>query len=65
MNESIKSILMRRDGMPSAEADELIREAKEELMERIEEGDFSAEDICEEYFGLEPDYLDELLFFKK
>ena len=62
MNESIKSILMRRDGIPSAEADQLIREAKDDLMERIEEGDFSAEDICMEYFGLEPDYLDELMF---
>jgi hypothetical protein len=60
--ESIKTIIMRRDGMTSQEADDLIAEAREDFYERIEEGDFSAEDICEEYFGLEPDYLDEFLF---
>jgi hypothetical protein len=60
--ERIKTIIMRRDGMTSQEADELIAEAREDFNERIENGDFSAEDICEEYFGLEPDYLDEFLF---
>jgi len=60
--ERIKTIIMRRDGMTSQEADDLIAEACEDFNERIENGDFSAEDICEEYFGLEPDYLDEFLF---
>jgi len=60
--ESIKQVLMRRDGMESHEADSLIEEAKETLQAYIEEGDlFGAEDICNEYFGLEPDYLMELL----
>jgi len=60
MVDSIKSVLMRRDGMTEEEADELIEEAKQDLRERLEDGDFP-EDICEEWFGLEPDYMDELL----
>ena len=61
--ESIKEILMRRDDMTSEEADEIIAEAKNKLEEYLETGDISAaENICQEYFGLEPDYLDELIF---
>lgn len=37
--ESIKSILMRRDGVSEIEADNMIETAREELMELIEEGD--------------------------
>lgn len=59
--DTIKNILMRRDGMSAEEAEDLIEEAKEDLLERIEGGDPSAHDICQEYFGLEPDYLMELL----
>lgn len=57
----IKKILMERDGMSEAEASDLIKEATEDLNARLLEGDSSAEDICSEYFGLEPDYLMELL----
>ena len=60
--ESIKQILMRRDNMTGMEADELIRQAKESLQEYLAAGDMeSAYDICSDYFGLEPDYIDELL----
>jgi len=60
--ESIKTILMRRDGVSEMEADNMIEAAREELMELIEEGDLSAaEDVCMDHFGLEPDYLDELM----
>ena len=62
MSEGIVQILMRRDSMSQAEAEELKAEAKEALQEYINSGDlFLAEDICAEYFGLEPDYLMELL----
>jgi len=61
MVDSIKSVLMRRDGMTEEEADDLIREAKEDLHTRLAEGEMP-EDICEEWFGLEPDYIDELIF---
>ena len=60
--KTIKTILMYRDGMPPEEAEDLIREAKEELYQFLEQGDFySAENICADWFGLEPDYLEELL----
>lgn len=61
--ETIKQVLMRRDGMSEAEADDLILEAREAFNQCMEDGDFfAAEEICYEYFGLEPDYLDEFLF---
>ena len=60
--ETIKMVLMRRDGMTSVEAEELISEAMDQLQEYLAEGDIdAAENICEEFFGLEPDYLMELL----
>lgn len=61
--ETIKSILIRRDGMSDAEADRLIFACKEDFYQRMEAGDiWGADDICGEYFGLEPDYLEELVF---
>lgn len=60
--ETIKQVLMRRDGMSSTDAEELISEAKDQLQEYLEDGDLeAAENICEEFFGLEPDFLVELL----
>jgi hypothetical protein len=53
---------MRRDNLISTEADNLIAEAREALHEYLEADDQeSAHSICEEFFGLEPDYLMELL----
>ncbi len=58
---NIKQVLMQRDGMSAADANDLIREAKEQLQEYLENGEeYLAEDICAEFFGLEPDYLMEL-----
>ena len=59
-NESIKEILMRRDGMSQIEAEELITHAKRDLDVRLAEGEMP-DDICNEWFGLEPDYIFELL----
>jgi len=43
-------------------AKDLIVAAKEELETRIENGDTEfAYQVCQEFFGLEPDYLMELL----
>lgn len=56
MEESIKQILMRRDGMSAEDADELIEEAKEAVIEGQD-----PEEVCQEFFGLEPDYIWELL----
>jgi len=57
---SIKEILMDRDDMSAEEADDLIQEAKDDLNDRLEAGE-TPEDICEEWFGLEPDYITELI----
>jgi hypothetical protein len=56
--ETIKEIIMRRDGLFAEEADELIQEAKE----RVAKGG-DPEEILYVYFGLEPDFVFELLGF--
>ena len=57
----IKEILMERDGMSEMEADDLISQAREDLNDRLEAGELPF-DICADWFGLEPDYIDELAF---
>jgi len=60
--KSIKETIMYRDGIDSYEADELILQAREELIDIINLGDLdAAEMVIKDYFGLEPDYLMELL----
>ena len=56
--ESLKQLIMRRDALTSEEADELIEEAKE----RVADGE-DPEEILHEDFGLEPDYIFDLLSF--
>ena len=63
MLRKIKEILMERDGMSELEAQELIDDTRAEIFEAIENGDLSApDDIIACNLGLEPDYLDELIF---
>ena len=58
----IKEILMKRDGNSEGEAKERIAQAKMELDQFLTDGNMkAAEEICQMHFGLEPDYLDELL----
>ena len=59
--ETIKEVLMERDGMTEEEAEDLIEECRIDLHERLAEGEMPY-DICAEYFGLEPDYLEELVY---
>jgi methionine synthase II (cobalamin-independent) len=59
---TIKQILMKRDGMSEQDANELIEDAKEAFREYLADDDMeSAMHICEEFFGLEPDYLMEIM----
>ena len=58
--DTIKQVLMRRDHMSAEEADDLIQQAIEDLHEQLAEGEMP-EDICMEWFGLEPDYIFELI----
>ena len=60
MVDSIKSVLMKRDRISEGEANKLIEEAKDDMYERLTNGEMP-EDICEEWFGLEPDYLEDLI----
>ena len=57
---SIKQILMTRDNMSEAAANDLIADAKEDLNNRLEAGELPFE-ICSEWFGLEEDYIEELV----
>jgi len=60
--DSLKTTIMRRDGLTSAQADAEIDHAKDAVSEYLEAGDTeSAHEVCEEFFGLEPDYLLELI----
>ena len=52
--------LMDRDGLSKTEAEQEVEECRQDLMDRLEEGDLPF-DILEEWFGLEPDYLDDLM----
>jgi len=58
--ETIKEILMKRDNLSPQEADELIEQATDDMHERLAAGEMP-HDICMEWFGLEPDYLMELI----
>lgn len=48
--------IMRRDGMSREDARELVEEAREEVMNGAD-----PEDVLAETFGLEPDYVMDLL----
>ena len=60
MSKTIKEVLMTRDGMTESEAISLIFDAKCDLEDRLAEGDLPF-DICNEWFGLEEDYLIDLM----
>lgn len=60
MVDSIKNTLMRRDGISGTEADEMIMDAAQDMRERLADGEMPF-DICEDHFGLESDYLEELI----
>lgn len=63
MFRSLKQVLMDRDGNTSEQADRRIAAAKKEVERHINAGRFDkAESVCERRFGLEPDYLDCLIF---
>lgn len=58
--QTIKQVLMTRDGMSANEADAEIESAREDLFNRLEDGEMPF-DTCADWFGLEPDYMDELI----
>ena len=60
MDNLIKAVLMKRDSMTSEEADELIDQAREDFYSRLGRGEMP-DDICQEWFGLEEDYVEDLI----
>lgn len=60
--ETIKQILIQKDNMTSDAADAYIADAQQTFNYYLALGEIDcAENICQEYFGLEPDYLHEFM----
>jgi hypothetical protein len=59
MNPIVK-VLMRRDDYNQEDAEDMVKRAKEDFYSRLGDGEMPF-DICEEWFGLEPDYVDDLI----
>lgn len=58
----LRKILMRKEGISEEDAESLIEEAREDLNNLLMENNFSeAWNVCETHFGLEPDYLEDLI----
>jgi hypothetical protein len=61
MNRIIE-IIMKRDNMALEDAQCLFDDAKDEAEDAVAEGDLErVEDIISDYFGLEPDYVFDLI----
>lgn len=61
MANQIKKTLMERDGLTATEAKEEMNYVREMMEDAIANGDyFEAEEIFEEEFGLELDYIFDL-----
>ena len=58
----LHKVLMRRDHLTWEQAEDRIRECREEALELLDEGEMPL-DICEEHFNLEEDYLEDLGIF--
>lgn len=59
MNKIVE-ILIRRDKITKEEAMQIFIDAQQDLIWRLEDNE-DADDICEEWFGLEPDYIFDLM----
>jgi hypothetical protein len=58
--KDLVTTLMERDHITKEEAEKQVADARESLMNRLGDGEMPF-DICEEEFGLEPDYLEDLI----
>lgn len=62
--KSLKQVLMERDGYSEEEADERIEEAKDDvnyIMRNRQMPLLELEEYLQEEFGLEPDFLEDLI----
>jgi len=58
--DTIREVLMNRDGLSAEEADRLFKEAADEFENRLDRGE-DMTDFCIEVFGLEEDYIFEII----
>ena len=58
--KNLVDTLVERDGITKEEAEKQVADVRESLMERLADGEMP-DNICEEEFGLEPDYLMDLI----
>lgn len=55
-------VLMNRDGVTRDEAERMVNEVREEILEAVYDGDYNeAEDIMLSELGLEMDYIYDIL----
>lgn len=59
--DSVKEILMRRDGLSEQEVIDLIRETRDMILDA---NIFEADEIMAGMLGLEPDYIMEVVGFE-
>ena len=60
--KTLKEVLIERDGLTANEADAQIDQARNILLEYIDAGaNEEAYNICADLFGLEPDFLQDLI----
>ena len=61
-SETLKEVLMERDGLSEEEADVLIEDARDDLIERINDGEWIDDgQFMADWFSLEPDWFLDLL----
>lgn len=60
MNKVVE-ILMERDDMSQEHAERLVKETRDEIM--MLDNPLDADEVIEDYLGLEPDYLFDVLNF--
>jgi len=60
--ESLLLTIMERDGITLSEAKQQIQECREEIENALDTGEGDPEEIFTDFFGLEPDYIFEVLY---
>ena len=58
---SIVEVLMKRDGMTQQEATEYLNRCRQDFYEECSEPDFDFDEFMSDAFGLEPDYIFDLM----
>ena len=61
----IVEVLIERDNMSRVEAEKLFKDARKAFMDMVESGEMDTylmDEFCQDWFGLEPDYLDDIIY---